>query len=100
MGDYNIRTLEKKWDVLGETIELTVLDLPAVIPVFDGISRSAAVVEILVPVDVGVIVVRKTWAVIVKAQVATFLRDRDVLDPAIPTPVSLPAMWLKITSTK
>lgn len=100
MGDYNIRTLEKKWDVLGETIELTVLDLPTVIPVFDGISRSAAVVEILVPVDVGVIVVRKTWAVIVKAQVATFLRDRDVLDPAIPTPVSLPAMWLKITSTK
>ena len=100
MGDYNIRTLEKKWDVLGETIELTVLDLPTVIPVFDGISRSAAVVEILVPVDVGVIVVRETWAVIVKAQVATFLRDRDVLDPAIPTPVSLPAMWLKITSTK
>ena len=100
MGDYNIRTLEKKWDVLGETIELTVLNLPTVIPVFDGISRSAAVVEILVPVDVGVIVVRETWAVIVKAQVATFLRDRDVLDPAIPTPVSLPAMWLKITSTK
>ena len=100
MGDYNIRTLEKKWDVLGETIELTVLDLPTVIPVFDGISRSAAVVEILVPVDVGIIVVRETWAVIVKAQVATFLRDRDVLDPAIPTPVSLPAMWLKITSTK
>ena len=100
MGDYNIRTLEKRWDVLGETIELTVLDLPTVIPVFDGISRSTAVVEILVPVDVGVIVVRETWAVIVKAQVATFLRDRDVLDPAIPTPVSLPAMWLKITSTK
>ena len=57
-------------------------------------------VEILVPVDVGIIVVRETWAVIVKAQVATFLRDRDALDPAIPTPVSLPAMWLKITSTK
>ena len=57
MGDYNIRTLEKKWDVLGETIELTVLDLPTVIPVFDGISRSTAVVEILVLVDVGVIVV-------------------------------------------
>lgn len=59
-GDYSVRTLEKRWNVLGETIKLTVLNLPTVIPVFDDISRSTAVVEILVLVDVGVIVVRET----------------------------------------
>ena len=59
-GDYSVRTLEKRWNVLGETIKLTVLNLPTVIPVFDGISRGTAVVEILVLVDVGVIVVRET----------------------------------------
>lgn len=87
-------------DVLGEVVKLTVLDLPTVSPVSNVISRRTAVVEVLILVNPGVIVVSETWAVFVKVQTTIFLRDGNVLDPATPTPLSLPAMWLKMTSTK
>jgi len=45
---------------VGEVSEFAVLDLRTVIPVLDVVSRSAAVVEVLVLVNAGVVVVGET----------------------------------------
>jgi len=58
------------------------------------------VVEVLVLVNSRVVEVRETWTATVMIQMATFFQDGNVPDPALPTPLSIPAMWLKTTSTK
>ena len=42
-------------DALGKVREFTVLDLPSVVPVLDGIIRSTAVMEVLRLVDSRII---------------------------------------------